>query len=131
MSVAKNLVRKVPGANAALDRADQLVQQRVAEAVRGIEDRLAMLEQRYADDAAWSANEIRRIAPQVAALETRIEEIREGLETAPSGDDQRQAAARDILDGVRREHEQIRSRFVGMSQYEERLRRLEGDGEGP
>ncbi|CAN5348692.1 hypothetical protein BH24ACT9_BH24ACT9_09170 [soil metagenome] len=131
MSAAKNLVRKVPGANAALGRADQLIQQRVAAAVQGMESRLAFLEQRYADDAAWSANEIRRIAPQVAALESRIEEIRERLETAPSGDDERQTAARDILDSVRREHEQIRARFAGMSQYEERLRRLEGAGENP
>jgi len=131
MSAAKNLVRKVPGANAALGRADQLIQQRVAAAVQGMESRLAFLEQRYADDAAWSANEIRRIAPQVAALESRIEEIRERLETAPSGSDERQTAARDILDSVRREHEQIRARFAGMSQYEERLRRLEGAGENP
>lgn len=73
--------------------------------------------------ADWSANELARLAPQVAALETRVEQkarptvLAGGLEDLPE--------ARGLVDLVREEHARVRARLAMVSAYEERLRRLE------
>ena len=73
--------------------------------------------------ADWSANELARLAPQVAALETRVEQkarptvLAGGLEDLPE--------ARALVDLVREEHARVRARLSMVSAYEERLRRLE------
>ena len=73
--------------------------------------------------AAWSANELARLAPQVAALETRVEQkarptvLTGGLEDLPE--------ARSLVEIVRDEHARVRARLSLVSAYEERLRRLE------
>lgn len=87
--------------------------------VGALEARLGAVE-RQAD---WSANELARMAPQVAALETRVEQkarptvLTGGLEDLPE--------ARSLVDVVREEHARVRARLALVSAYEERLRRLE------
>lgn len=84
-----------------------------------LEARLGAVE-RQAD---WSANELARMAPQMAALETRVEQkarptvLTGGLEDLPE--------ARSLVEVVREEHARVRARLALVSAYEERLRRLE------
>lgn len=88
--------------------------------------RLAQLDRRIGAverQADWSANELARLAPQVAALETRVEQkarptvLAGGLEDLPE--------ARGLVDLVRDEHARVRARLAMVSAYEERLRRIE------
>lgn len=67
-----------------------------------------------------------RLARHLAATETRLELLADGLD-APSyeGDDADHAQARALVDEIRREHEQIRVRFQVVTAYEERLGRVE------
>lgn len=68
-----------------------------------------------------------RIGPQVAALEARVED----LHRAAPGPDPRTvdaddlAAARSLVEEVRREHERIRARISAASRFEERLGTVE------
>ncbi|WP_206784013.1 hypothetical protein [Amycolatopsis sp. MtRt-6] len=73
----------------------------------------------------WLYDEQRRLAPHLAALETRIAaferpgsvaRLAERLEYAP-----------DEAEEVRAEHARIRARLAAISKYEERLARLEAD----
>jgi uncharacterized coiled-coil protein SlyX len=96
-------------------------------------DRLADLERRLGEfeerlgaverESAWSANELARLNPQVAAFETRLEQqarpevLTGGLEDLPE--------ARNLVDTIREEHARVRARLALVSAYEERLRRLE------
>ena len=67
-----------------------------------------------------------RMSVQLGMLEQRMGRIEEQLATgAVTGDDAARAEARDIVDLVRREHEQVRVRLQLVSHYEERLRRVE------
>lgn len=75
-----------------------------------------------ADDTADAA---KRLAPQVASLEVRLESLRERLEDTFSGTPEDVAIARSVVEEVRQEHERIRVRFSGMAAYEARLARLE------
>ena len=88
--------------------------------------RLGELERRMGEverESSWSANELARIAPQVSAFETRLEQqarpevFTGGLADLPE--------ARHLVDGIRQEHAQVRTRLALVSAYEERLRRLE------
>ncbi|MFP5372284.1 MAG: hypothetical protein ACLGI3_16270 [Actinomycetes bacterium] len=76
--------------------------------------------QRQAD---WSANELARLAPQVAALETRVEQ--KARPTVLTGDLADLPEARSLVELVREEHARVRARLSLVSAYEERLRRLE------
>jgi septal ring factor EnvC (AmiA/AmiB activator) len=84
-----------------------------------LDGRLGAVERR----ADWSANELARLAPQVAALETRVEQkarptvLAGGLEDLPE--------ARALVELVREEHARVRARLSLVSAYEERLRRIE------
>lgn len=73
--------------------------------------------------------EIARLSPQVAAIESRIEDLRQAIERAalPPGDQTTVAAA---LEQIQREHEQVRVRISAAARFEERLRRVE-DAVGP
>jgi DNA repair exonuclease SbcCD ATPase subunit len=67
-----------------------------------------------------------RISVQVGTLEERMGRLEEQLSTGVlTGDDASLAEARNIVDAVRREHEQVRVRMQITSHYEERLRRVE------
>jgi chromosome segregation ATPase len=68
--------------------------------------------------------EVARLSPQVAAIEARIEDLRQAVERAalPAGDEAGVAAA---LERIEREHEQVRVRISAAARFEERLRQLE------
>lgn len=70
------------------------------------------------------SRDLARIGPQVAALEQRLETLRQRLEN-PSSSVGEEAQARSLLELVRREHEQVRARVFAAARYEERLGRLE------
>lgn len=69
--------------------------------------------------------EFRRIGPQVAALEARLETLEERLEPAPTGDAAEHAEARSLVEEVRTEHARVRARISAATVFEERLRVLE------
>jgi chromosome segregation ATPase len=68
--------------------------------------------------------EVARLSPQVAAIEERIEDLRQALErdALPPGD---QATLAEALARIEREHEQVRVRISAAARFEERLRVLE------
>jgi chromosome segregation ATPase len=72
----------------------------------------------------WTAEEMRRVAPQVSALEVRMEDMRVAIQT-PSGSTEELAEARSIVDDVRREHDRAKARLDSASWYEDRIRQLE------
>lgn len=79
-----------------------------------------------AKEAELHVREMNRIAPQLAALESKVENLRQALEAAPTVDGEDDISrARNIVHEVRREHEQIRVRLSAVTSYEERLRRIE------
>jgi chromosome segregation ATPase len=94
--------------------------------LRALEDRLNGLEPRLVE----AEQVLRRMAPQIAAIESRLESRRESGE--PVGAEAAELdEARSLLEAVRTEHERIRTRVALASQYEERLRVLENrSGEG-
>ncbi|MGZ4427890.1 MAG: hypothetical protein ACXVEV_07925 [Nocardioidaceae bacterium] len=75
--------------------------------------------------------DLARIGPQVAALEARLESLRDLVETtraaggSPQDGTAQDAAGLDVLDEVRREHERMRARVSAAARFEERLRQLE------
>jgi len=91
-------------------------------------DRLATVERRFrAVEKAqhWSANELERIIPQIAAQESQLESLREKLAAVPAADQPQLDESRQLIDEIRREHSQIRVRLTAVAQYEDRLRKLE------
>ena len=81
--------------------------------------------ERAAKDAETHVRELNRVAPQLAALEAKVEDLRHRLDTPRAADDDDLAAARTLVDAIQREHEQIRVRLSAVTTYEERLRRIE------
>lgn len=120
----------IPGARKVLDRLDAAIRWRASETVDAAVDPVARRAQDLHDwvarverTAEWSANELRRLAPQVAAIEARLADLddlrrREGV----TGTDDQRA----MLDMITAEHERVRARLQAVASYEERLRRLEG-----
>lgn len=113
---------RLPGARQIRNRVDAAIRWRVAEAVEPLRHELAATR----EQAGWTANEMERLQPHVAALDARLEDLRVaiddvGLDVA-DGD---AARARGILDEVRREHALIRERLGAMGVLEDRLRALE------
>lgn len=90
--------------------------------------RLDALEKRLeeiATESAWTANEIRRIGPQTAALESRLADLTAAAEPPLRADDAEVEASRQLLDEVRDEHRKVRVRLSGVTHFEERLGKLE------
>lgn len=115
--------------SALVDEALAPVRQRLAAQGR----RLGRLETRLDErlpDAVSKANrtyaELERLQPQLAAVEQRLEELRQRVDTrVDPGTAEEQQEAQRLVDLIRTEHEQIRSRMTAISWYEERLRKLE------
>jgi uncharacterized protein involved in exopolysaccharide biosynthesis len=87
-----------------------------------LEARAERQHQRIAD----LERELGRLSPQVAALEERLEGLRQRLDL-PDLDattDER-AEARSLVEEIRREHAQVRARISAATVFEERLRVLE------
>lgn len=128
----------VPVAKTVVSRIDKAIRWRVDEQigprVAEIHHRLAALERRLdvfgerldkiGHDNFWTAEDIRRVAPQVAALDARLEDLRQSSQPV-TGSPQELDEARNILDEVRREHERVRVRLTAVAWYEDRLRKLE------
>lgn len=92
------------------------------------ESRLADLERRFGEVERvqhWSANELERIIPQIAAQESQLESLREKIAAVPAADQPQIDESRALIDEIRREHGQIRVRLTAVAQYEDRLRKLE------
>lgn len=71
--------------------------------------------------------ELARVLPQVAALEERMEDLRERLEhgAAPTVSEPADPAVRALWEDITRQHEQVRARISAAARFEERLRQLE------
>jgi chromosome segregation ATPase len=94
--------------------------------------RLADLERRFTEVEKlqrWSANELERIIPQVAAQESQLESLRQKIAAVPAADQPQIDQARSLIDEIQREHSQIRVRLTAVAQYEDRLRKLEDRSE--
>lgn len=91
--------------------------------------RLRKLEQRahrQHERIAELERELGRVSPQLAALEARVEDLRENLGQRPiSATAEEHDEARLLLDDVRREHRQVRARISSATVFEERLRVVE------
>ncbi|MGW5050732.1 hypothetical protein [Actinokineospora sp. NPDC004072] len=85
------------------------------------ERRLAEVERLH----GWTAGEVERMIPQIAAIEARMAGIDDLLAGVPAGAPEEVAQARSLIEEIRREHAQIRVRLTGIAQYEERLGSLE------
>jgi prefoldin subunit 5 len=120
---ARNAWRRLTG------RAAQVELRTVFERLDRQAGRIEKTEQRTqstAKDAELHVREVNRIAPQLSALEAKVEDLRQALEATPriqgSGDLE---AARSLVDEIRAEHARIRVRLSAVTTYEERLRRIE------
>jgi chromosome segregation ATPase len=100
--------------------------------VEDLRNRLRSLEERFGEVERlqrWTANELERIVPQVAAQESQLESLREKLAAVPAADQPQIDEARTLIDEIRREHMQVRVRLTAVAQYEDRLRKLEDRAE--
>ena len=73
--------------------------------------------------------ELARVLPQVAALEERMEDLRQRLENGTPPVDgaavPEEPATRALWEEIQRQHEQVRIRISGAARFEERLRQVE------
>lgn len=100
------------------------------DALPDLPERVEQLERRAAAErrrVGSHERDLARIGPQVAALEERVEALRERLEPPPDAEAAEGAAARSLLEEVRREHAQVRIRVSTLVKYEERIRQLEDE----
>lgn len=120
---ARNVYRRLTGLKA--DDDVQAIRERLdrmAGRIGGSEKKAAGA----AKDAELHVRELNRIAPQLAALETKVEDLRQVLEATPRVDGPDDLVqARSLVETIQREHQQIRLRLSAVTTYEERLRRIE------
>ncbi|MEU6134994.1 hypothetical protein [Nocardioides sp. NPDC047086] len=72
--------------------------------------------------------ELARVSPQVAALEARVETLRDAVERgsiATGAPSEGHVDAASIWAEIQRQQEQVRARITAATRFEERLRRLE------
>jgi DNA repair exonuclease SbcCD ATPase subunit len=88
--------------------------------------RLEARAERQHERIAELERELKRVSPQLAALEERVEDLRQRLDLPDldASDDDR-AEARSLVEEIRREHAQVRARISAATVFEERLRVLE------
>jgi uncharacterized protein involved in exopolysaccharide biosynthesis len=90
--------------------------------LQALEERAERQHQRIAD----LERELGRLSPQVAALEERVEDLRQRLDLPDlNASDQDRTEARSLVEEIRREHAQVRARISAATVFEERLRVLE------
>src|SRR6476469_2673393 len=90
--------------------------------VRALQQRAERQHERIAE----LERELKRVSPQLAALEERLEDLRQRLDVPDrDGADGERAEARALVEDVRREHAQVRARTSAATVFEERLRVLE------
>ncbi|NYI79945.1 hypothetical protein [Nocardioides panzhihuensis] len=99
-----------------------------AEESRAIIEELRAITDRQRVRIGDLERELARVSPQVAALEARLESLREAVERGNVATD---ATAGGNVDAasmwaeIQRQQEQVRARITAASRFEERLRRLE------
>jgi len=101
---------------------------RLRERVDGLAERAQVAVQqsaRSAKAAELHTRELNRIAPQLAALEAKTEQLRLALAPTPTADAAELEEARGLVEVIQEEHRRIRVRLSALTQYEERLRRIE------
>lgn len=107
----------------------QAAQKRQAERLTRLSERLRLHQERFQETklAAWKAESRYEIlSAQVGALEERLQNLTEKVELgAYDATDEEKAEARSLVEEIRGEHRRIRVRFGTMTEYEERIRRLE------
>jgi hypothetical protein len=90
--------------------------------MRTIKERL----QRQHERIAELERELIRVSPQLAALEERVEILRQRVDRPDydaSPEDQAQAVS--LVEEIKREHAQVRARISAATVFEERLRVVE------
>ena len=121
-------VRRLGRRTAAVPRLRQRVQRQGA---RLGQLRKAVAEQRRANQRLTQKTTVlrtdfERLAHQLAATETRIEWLRERIDPEVfDGTTEDRTEARRLIEEIRHEHAQVRVRFQVVSNYEERLSRVE------
>jgi hypothetical protein len=113
------------------DKVDRLADEHRG-SVEDLRGQLHALERRFEEMERlqrWTANELERVVPQVAAQESQLESLREKLSAVPAADQPQIDQARTLIDEIRREHAQVRVRLTAVAQYEDRLRKLEDRAE--
>ncbi len=102
----------------------------LSDAVHDLIERVAQLERRAGNERRRGGaheRDLARIGPQVAALEERVEALREQLRPPPAASAGETVEARALLEEVRWEHAQVRVRVTSLVRYEERIRQLEDE----
>jgi len=119
---------RLPGSGRLKRRVDAAIRWRTDEAVHPVARRAQDLHDwvaRVEATAKWTANEVRRLAPQVAAIEARIADLDDLLRRREIDAATASEPERTMLDLIATEHERVRVRLAAVASYEERLRRLE------
>lgn len=99
-----------------------------AEESRAIIEELRAITDRQRVRIADLERELARVSPQVAALEARLESLRETVErgnTATGVAAGGNVDTSSIWAEIQRQQEQVRARITAAMRFEERLRRLE------
>lgn len=76
-------------------------------------------------DVAWALNELQRLGSQLAALEVRLEDQRSGERPDGTAVEVSARPAEENLGELRAEHRRIRARMGLVTNYVQRLERLE------
>lgn len=99
-----------------------------AEESRAIIEELRAITDRQRVRIGDLERELARVSPQVAALEARLESLREAVERGNIATDVTAGGNVDTASmwaEIQRQQEQVRARITAASRFEERLRRLE------
>lgn len=116
MNRLRGKVNRLAGSAADLDEARATIEE-----LRAITDRQRV---RIGD----LERELARVSPQVAALEARLETLRDAVERgnlAAGAPSDGHVDAASIWAEIQRQQEQVRARITAATRFEERLRRLE------
>ena len=99
-----------------------------AEKVLAVIEELRAITDRQRVRIADLERELARVSPQVAALEARLETLRDAVERGDVATGARAGSNADtaaVWAEIQRQQEQIRARITAATRFEERLRRLE------
>ncbi|HEX3589737.1 MAG TPA: hypothetical protein VHV74_08890 [Pseudonocardiaceae bacterium] len=87
--------------------------------VAGLRETLTRLSE-AAGKQEWTENEVRRIAPQIAAVDQRVASLER-----PAIDGAETPAARELVEEIRAEHARVRARLSAIAMYEQRIMKVE------
>lgn len=116
---ARNALRRLAGRDQLQTVFERLDRQ------RGRIEKLEKGAKGNAKEAEFYVREINRVSPQLAALESKVEDLRQALSTPSVGSPEELVEARSLVEEIRAEHTRIRVRLSAVTTYEERLRRIE------